>query len=362
MVTLDSRAAGRDNNLNLIRMLAAVAVLVSHAYPIARGPHATEPLRRSVGLPLGLLAVIAFFAISGFLISRSFDRRQSNVDFWRARLLRIYPALVVVLLLTVLLLGAAFTTLPRAAYWANFQTWSYIPRNLSLRWLQFGLPGVFEHNPYPRAINGSLWTLFWEVACYGMAASIGWLGALRRGTSFGAFLTVAIGAYVALRHREFLHNSTFEDVAMLSLAFVCGMAAYVARRVVPISAGLCALVAAAIWLTHASAWGHEIIVAGGSYLVLCLGYLRWPPLLRYNRLGDYSYGIYIYAFPCEQMTAALAPGLSPPALAAISLAPTLACAALSWHLVEARALRFRPTLTALAPSRIARAPHSTLSR
>ena len=93
MAKLNDLAAGRDNNFNLLRMIAASAVLVSHAYPIAIGEGVIEPLSSLLQMSLGTLAVLTFFAISGFFISQSFDRRHGLIDFWVARILRIYPIL-----------------------------------------------------------------------------------------------------------------------------------------------------------------------------------------------------------------------------------------------------------------------------
>lgn len=91
---------GRDNNLNLIRIVAASAVLVSHAYALTSGQEMSEPFRAATGLSLGQFAVAIFFGMSGLLIARSFDRRQSLAHFVSARFLRLWPALAVVLTLT----------------------------------------------------------------------------------------------------------------------------------------------------------------------------------------------------------------------------------------------------------------------
>ena len=155
--TLDEVLGGRDNNLNAIRMAAAIAVLVSHAYPIALGPGQEEPLYALTGQSLGHFAVAVFFGISGLLIARSFDRRRSMVHFTAARIFRLFPALGVVLILTVLA-GAFVTRLSLVDYVSQPGTWTYVPANLSLAFLQYPLPGVFEQNPYGPAINGSLWT------------------------------------------------------------------------------------------------------------------------------------------------------------------------------------------------------------
>lgn len=164
-VKLGDMLAGRDNNLNAIRMVAASAVLVSHAWPITLGAAAAEPLFRETGQSLGHFAVAVFFGVSGLLIARSFDRRRSMIHFLVARVLRLYPALLAVAILTVVV-GGFMSRLDLAAYVRSPETWTYIPANLSLAFMQYPLPGVFEGNPYGPPINGSLWTLFYEVACY----------------------------------------------------------------------------------------------------------------------------------------------------------------------------------------------------
>ncbi len=85
MVVLKDVCEGRDNNLNLIRMIAAVGVLVSHAWPLSLGPGTPEPLSAAVGQSLGSLSVLVFFVISGFLIPRSFERQPTLANWLRAR-------------------------------------------------------------------------------------------------------------------------------------------------------------------------------------------------------------------------------------------------------------------------------------
>ena len=101
----------RDNNFNLLRMAAATAVLVSHAYPLSLGDGVAEPLLHYLGMDLGTLAVYMFFAISGYFVTQSFHKNSGLIEFCIARIFRIYPALFVALLLTVGLLGPIFTTL-----------------------------------------------------------------------------------------------------------------------------------------------------------------------------------------------------------------------------------------------------------
>ena len=195
-VVVAERAEGRDNNFNLLRMIAASAVLVSHAYPLSLGRDAIEPLLTSTGYKLGTTAVTIFFAVSGFFITKSFDRRNSIPDFLLARVARIYPALIVVLMLSAFILGPIFTVLPVGQYFSNLHTWTYVPRDLMLRHQQWALPGVFLSAPGGPAVNGSLWTLFAEVSCYGLVMLFGLLR-LTRPLSFPLILCLAVALIVS---------------------------------------------------------------------------------------------------------------------------------------------------------------------
>ncbi|NJO13828.1 MAG: acyltransferase family protein [Rhizobiales bacterium] len=119
------------------------------------------------------------------MIARSFDRASSNIRFVAARVLRLFPALLVVLALT-MLAGVSVTTLEPARYFSDPATLTYVPRNLSLALLQYPLPGVFADNPIGPAINGSLWTLFYEVVCYAAVFALGIAGVLRKRWRFAA--------------------------------------------------------------------------------------------------------------------------------------------------------------------------------
>lgn len=338
MRTFADLPGGRDNHFNLIRLLAAAAVLVSHSYPLTRGMGSEEPLERLTGQSLGAAAVYVFFGISGYMITRSFDRRIDLWSFAAARVARIFPGLLVVLAITVFILGPLAAAVDWRTFFADPRVWTYIPRNLSLRFLQFELPYVFTTNIYPGAINGSLWTLFWEVACYAMVVILGLLGALR-GRWFLVFLALYLAACIAIAMTGEPGSWT-----RLSFPFVTGMAIYLFRDRIPAGGLALALVCAgALALYQTPLWPLAYGLAL-AYLALLLGHARADWLLGYNRLGDYSYGTYIYAFPAQQTVAWLFPGVNVLGMIALSLPATLLLAALSWHLVESPALERRERL------------------
>lgn len=333
---------GRDNNLNLIRILAAGAVLVSHAFALVAGDEMAEPLRATTGLSLGQYAVAIFFGISGLLIARSFDRRQTFAHFCIARFLRLWPALLVVLTLTAFALGPIVTSLRTSEYFASLQTWAYVPRNASLAFRNDLLPGVFGRNPYGAATNGSLWSLFYEVACYAGVVVIGCIGGLRRKPLFAAFFLA-----VLIAHGWSVFAAPSGGIAyrldimfFVGLPFALGMAVYVWRESVRLSPQGLAFVWVMVLAVSSTAFFSSAIMAALVYTSLWLAFVPKGTVLRYNDLGDFSYGVYIFAYPVQQTLVDLWPGHSPWLNIAASVPVTLTLSIASWHLIEKRALAY----------------------
>ena len=342
-VFIGDRSDGRSNHFNLIRMIAATGVLVSHAYPISLGDGATEPLQFWLnGVSLGTVCVYVFFTISGFFIAKSFDRSPSLGRFLRARVLRLYPALAVVLIITVMIAGLFLTVAPPKAYWTVAP--EYVVRNLSLYRLQFELPGVFDRNPLGPAINGSLWTLFHEVMCYVGVFLTGLLGLLRN----RRVLVVLLVGFVILQPLALLLPLPEKLAAFLKLTvpFAIGTAFYVWRDFVPLRLSIGLALIVLVSLTYVTPLFHMTFAVALSYWIFLVGLAKAPALLTYNRLGDYSYGIYIYAFPLQQLMAFWGVAL-PLANMLLAFPVTLTMAILSWHLIEKPALSWvhRPVVT-----------------
>jgi len=342
MTRLSLVVHGRDNNFHLVRLLAASAVLFSHSFPLSTGDLESEPLRKLLGCTPGSIAVDLFFAISGLLVTMSLVRRNSVVDFLRARFFRIWPALTVAIVLAVFVLGPLFTTLSGSTYFRSYETWRHLAKNLMLlHGIDYTLPGVFDGNPQPHAINGSLWTLPWEVKCY-IYLLASWI-TVRKMTSERIFRIFATLTWVALLcwHCWSMTHSTLEhSPPRLNLMFAAGVAIYLHRERLVLSWRWLAAVVIGLALSaiDQKLFGIAYVLAV-PYIMLCLAYLPTGRILRFNRLGDYSYGVYVYAFPTQQTLMCLLPGLGVGALFASSMIVTLAMAVVSWHFVEKPALR-----------------------
>jgi peptidoglycan/LPS O-acetylase OafA/YrhL len=180
--SLGASSVGRENNINLIRLAAAIAVVISHSALITAGREAMPPLMWL----LGSIAVWVFFSISGFLIARSFDRAPSSVDYCAARVLRIFPALAACVVVTALVLGPMVTSEPLSSYLVSSDLWRFLFGNLTLFWESRALPGVFKDHPVDHA-QITFWTLKFEMICYIGVLLLGTLGAFRNRILFAAF-------------------------------------------------------------------------------------------------------------------------------------------------------------------------------
>jgi peptidoglycan/LPS O-acetylase OafA/YrhL len=334
---LADAASGRDNNLNLIRMVAATAVLVSHAWPIALGPGTPEPLHALTGYTLGALAVFAFFTISGFLIAASYDRSRTYRQFLLARTLRLFPALVVSLFLVAFVMGPLVTTLPLGTYLTDPGLYTFMVRNTALIIPQYTLPGVFETNPYP-TVEGSIWTLVHEVACYIGIFLLGIAGLLRRRQVMATLFLAYLAGWVAVPLLDIGLHPRVNALRELSLPFALGTALYLWRDRIILSPVIAlALIGAAALARETVLQGPATVTALG-YTLFWLAYVPGGAVRRYNLIGDYSYGIYIYAFPIQGLMVWLLGPMTPVENILWSLPPTLVISVLSWHLVEKPAL------------------------
>lgn len=347
---------GRDNNLNLLRIVAALAVLVGHSFALLSQP---EPWGALTGMTPGSIAVDVFFIVSGMLVTASLLNKQSMIDYICARVLRIFPALICMLLLTVFLLGPYFSSLSLTGYLSAAETWKYLLKCARLLPdVAYILPGVFAHNPYPYAVNGSLWSMPYEIKMYLLLLALWCCLALlkKRRIQILTYLIPAVTLLAAMlmfmRHfylyqdSEFLlHFYPFYDsqFARLLFMFFSGASLIVLKEKLVLTRrffySLLLLVLATAFISKPVFFSvYNLTIA---YLVACIAYLPEGGVRRYNRVGDYSYGVYIYAFPVQQAIAALFPGIAVWSMMMVSAFATLLLAVCSWHMVEKPALTWK---------------------
>lgn len=339
----------RKNRIDQIRLAAALMVVFGHSWHIAQGPGARPPGQDLTIAGLHEYAVFIFFFLSGLLISQSAERNQTRP--WRyawARFRRIFPALWVYALVMPLML--IFAGVWQVGGWR--EPLEYAVRAGTLISVQFEASGAFEAQPFANAINGSLWSLRHELVVYAILG-LGMVSGVYA-TAWRFWLMIAgIVSYTAAGF-HFADTDQGGILFILSegrwvmVCFVLGVLAHRFARHVPLSwptAVIIASSAAIMRYANEGELGLAALIVASCYGVLLIAFTLSP---KGGLSGDISYGVYIYAWPVQQMVvycALNATGQTPDPLIVFfyTLPPLLALASLSWFLVE------QPFLSVKAP-------------
>ncbi|HEY1772553.1 MAG TPA: acyltransferase [Gammaproteobacteria bacterium] len=333
--SIASYAAEPENNYLLLRFVAALLVIYGHSYAIAKLPGREDLVQRLLGFTYaGGVGVDVFFVISGFLVTASYLNRRNWPEFMKARCLRIFPGLIVCILAIAFLLGPFVTTLSPTEYLFGPQLYTDLFHSLLLH---LRLPGVFEHLPQ-QAVNGSLWTLPPEFLLYLLVGVAGLSGVLFLRRIYLPLL-VGLGALcIALTDQVHFFEEN-QIYLRLFILFGAGSLVRVFADRMPLSTWLLVAAVVPVALLYHSYLFPDAFSVWLVYAVFWLAYV--PNLHWFNRAGDYSYGLYIYAFPIEQTLRQCFPAILPLQLFAAASVLTLGCAMLSWHFVEQPALRLK---------------------
>ena len=347
---------GIGQGFDFLRIFLAVSVLASHSVLVTQGNiHFFE------SAPYTLLywsVLPLFFALSGFLITGSAMRLELK-DFLLNRGMRIVPALAVDICMAALIIGPIFTTMPLKSYFTSYEFYAYFANITGI--IHYILPGVFESNPFPATVNGSLWTVPFEIGCYVIMSLFIFSGVLnRKGVALA--VSAAITAYTAFTYSPQFHvldllgnrlhtlmdHFFAERGNFLYVYFVAGSMFYLFRYRVPyhpICFAFCITIFAVADFGELAflpeLLRQTILMPILVYILVYCGMLNLPKLPIYRR-GDYSYGIYLYGYPFQQGLVSLFPGLTSPILHfAISLPIVTIVAMFSWHCIEKPILRLR---------------------
>ena len=336
----------RNNNFNLIRFISASLVLYSHHFILVNTGNNIEPFS-NVGMTLGQIAVDIFFITSGLLITASYYANTSLLSFVRARILRIYPALIICVLFCILIVGTIYTTLPLSEYFSDPQTFKFLKRNsLLINDITYELPGVFTENHVKNAINGSLWTLPYEVKMYAILPLIliftGFISKKLNITWLVKYLLLVLTVASIILNTFNQDNGVIDHFTRLFSLFFTGASVYLWRDKIHLSWKAFFLCFIALVFAYFSP-KHFLLIYSFClpYILLVVAYAPSGFIRKFNTFGDYSYGIYIYAFPVQQSLVAIKPELSNFAIFLLSFVITILLAIMSWHFIERPFLKLK---------------------
>jgi peptidoglycan/LPS O-acetylase OafA/YrhL len=336
----------RNNALNAFRLALAVSVILSHSFVVT----GREMRVGQVAQLLTEGGVDGFFALSGFLITSSWLRHPQLRDYVVARALRILPGFYICLIVTAFVIapvGVAIQHGPAMKLLLSTAPIEYVLENSAVATLKVDVGGTPQGIPYPGTWNNSLWTLIFELACYVAVAVIGIIGLASRRWVSPAILALAVLAAALLP--TYTVGADFganlgAAAARFGIMFAAGALLYQFRDVIPARWSL-VVVSAGVVLAAACLMPDYKLVAAlpFAYALIVSGALIRNK--HFSLRTDLSYGIYIYGFPIQQLLiiCGLA-GLHPVVFAVVATIATLPLAALSWFLVEKRAMSLKRRL------------------
>ena len=326
------------NNFDFLRFWAATLVLFSHCYPLSgRKDLIAKILTYETG---GELAVFIFFIISGYLITASYMASKNTEAYLAKRVLRIFPAYIVALFFCALVIGPLVTTLPLSKYLTHFGFWKFLA-SITLVYQRLSLPGVFTGLPSPMML-ASAWTIPIEFALYLLIAGLGKMRLLK--PHLIALLTISLCILHFCLFQKTNHSKEFfvcywgRNAAL----FFAGSALFLYRQKLVFTWPAFFLALGILIAATCRPEAYPLFFLVLPYVVICFALLPLPGIMRWGKYGDFSYGIYLYAFPVQQcVMLTFGTGLSIPLFFSIAFAITLLFAVISWYVIEAPALRLK---------------------
>ena len=335
------------NYLTGVRWGLAGAVMIAHAWEVNDGMD-----------PLGVynwqasdLAVNGFFILSGMLIAKSLATRRHLGDYFKSRFLRLFPALALVVIASLLFFGPVFSPASEGAFLKDSQAWDYVTRIFGLMDPRGEVAGAFSGNSEPH-LNAPLWTIRFEVFCYILVGAAFAIGLLKnRLVVLGMFLVFSLISMTRFMPEHSFLSLAGYDFFRLTSAFLLGVLLfYVPELRRPRL--MIVLICAVLFLLFGRLWFSEIF----ANVFLALGILyagfygRHIPSLA--KLPDYSYGIYIWHYPILQALEYSVPSLQSWQLLVVATPLVLICSGLSWHFAEKPALGLKNKKFLNVPKRL----------
>ena len=320
-----------NNNLDLFRLIAACLVIYGHAFALAPGGASRELVASALRFDsAGSLAVKIFFFLSGLVVTNSLIEKGDPLRFVIARVFRIWPAFLVAITASALILGPLMTNLTLGDYFGHPDTFNYIQRN-ALMDIQYMLPGVFADNPYKGAVNGSLWSIPLEVGAYIVLLGLFLLGALKsRLLALSLFLLIMLDPLVG---NTLLFTWLGEPgLKLLPPCFAFGAILALYKDHLKVDAQTVLGAWLLFYLFRDAAHNFYFFYAA---LFLSIVYLSTTATaLRLRPKADISYGVYLWGFPVQQVMAYHFAAYGVVVNQALSLGVTLLLGLASWHWIE----------------------------
>ena len=299
-VSLKKFESTRSNNLNLVKFIAALFVIISHAYPLCKGAEYNDILsdlsRNSIAF--GSLAVAIFFMSSGFFVTKSLLKSKDSKKYLHNRFIRIFPPLWFTLIVCILVCGLFFSTYSLDKYFLSIDFFKYCLNFILIP--IHNLPGVFMNNIYPGVINGPLWTLPIEFVCYLVLLLAYKLNFVNK-KSYKYVALLVIVAFVGIN----LIPLSIKGYIQPCFLFFWGSFYWVYRDKITMKNTYFLFSLVAFVILIGLGYGQVASFLFVPYLTLYIAFCLPQCNNRIASLGNLSYDIYLCGWPIQQMIISL---------------------------------------------------------
>jgi len=289
-----------NNNLDLVRVFLAIGVIFGHTLKLnGDSDFWVDPISLLYSTTYsGSLAVKIFFFISGLVVTNSCLQHNSLVYFIISRLFRIMPALFFICLVTVFIFGPLLTNLNTYSYFSSLDNLIYIRNNLIFK-THYTLPGVFENNYFPNTINGSLWSLKFEVKYYLYLCTFFFIPEKYRRKYFTLILLIII-FYSFIPEEGLYFSKKDTEFSLLPMAFSLGVILAINSFISVTYLKYMALLSfLSFFVFKQTYFAENFLVMGACLLILYLSSLQ--TIIKWKPKYDISYGIYLWGFLIQQI-------------------------------------------------------------
>ena len=332
-------AAYKPTGFDYMRLILASGVIAQHSVNVSDGAEAAKQLFHTEWRAVFAIILPMFFSLSGFLVAGSLFRCRTLVSFMSLRILRLGPALAGEVILSAIIIGPFLTTYSVLDYVRDDRFPVYFLNIVG--YIHYELPGVFAGNPWPNTVNLQLWTIPYELKCYLVLAGLALTGLVRRRL---LLLLVAIGIQTAMAAYVMATHPVLETVVsgrILVFCFVWGIVFYCYRDKIPMNWLLFVVALLATIILLSLPGGDDLVAIPACYVTVYLGLLT-PRKPKFLFSGDYSYGMYLYGFPIQQLVASISPDTRHWYVSILlSIPAAFLVANLSWRFIESPALSLK---------------------
>lgn len=298
-ITLGQKLQGsRSYNLNFIKFIAAILVIYSHSFYVCYGKGHSDPMDVFTNgrVSFGAIAVAIFLFVSGLYVSKSLEKCKSGKIYFGARIVRIFPLLITIILLTTFVLGPILTNLPLKEYLTDLETYRYL-RYIILIPI-YSLPGVFTTNP-TSVVNGPLWTLVLEMICYVLLYILYQLGFFDKRKSLLVGVVLVIGILFLTIDIVPMITNLSNYLRPLFLFFI-GMLCYIWRDNIVLDNRIAMVSFILMVICFYLQMPNLALLIFLPYCICWISYFEIQCSKQLSLLGNYSYAIYLIAYPIQQ--------------------------------------------------------------